>query len=193
MMQRPVCVSCCCEMRAEKNDRRVLLHFDAPPVDTGEPYQLWSGDEYRCPRCGVRIITGWGRDPISERYQEGFEATYLRDEEDGNLRHVHRNPIGADLVLTQDVIDAIRPVIEQRHANLVNEARLDTINKVERRIHEHMKKAHELSRLCDERLEVEDRIQEVRRRAATAWATPDPPAARPLDAGEEPADNSGKE
>ena len=63
-MPRPVCVHCKRELRCSKNGRVLEL------ISAGEPYQLWSGDEFQCPDCGTRVIVGYGREPMAEGFQK---------------------------------------------------------------------------------------------------------------------------
>ena len=65
---RPVCVECRIPMRASKNDRGYLETSD------GKPFRLWSSDEYQCPSCGIRILTGFGYQHIAEHYEEDFQS-----------------------------------------------------------------------------------------------------------------------
>jgi len=55
----PICVPCRLEMRCVKNNRVVR-----DPEAGGFPSTYWLGDEYECPDCGARIVTGFGV-PIS--------------------------------------------------------------------------------------------------------------------------------
>ena len=66
---RPVCVECSIHMVALKNDRGFLTtHSD------GKPFQLWSCDEYVCPSCDHKILTGFGYQPIAEHYEDDFQG-----------------------------------------------------------------------------------------------------------------------
>lgn len=69
----PICVSCKREMRCSKTGRRVVLTTD------GEPYQVLSGDEYACPACKVRVVTGFARGPLAESYMSHFAAFAAED------------------------------------------------------------------------------------------------------------------
>lgn len=53
---RPICVACGVEMSCAKNGRVVEM---ANP-ETGNPLFRWSGDEFRCRACGVRVVVGVG-------------------------------------------------------------------------------------------------------------------------------------
>jgi len=63
---RPVCVHCRVFMIPLKNDRGFMEMAD------GKDYRLWSTDEYRCPKCAVRVLSGFGAGPISESHQGDF-------------------------------------------------------------------------------------------------------------------------
>ncbi len=39
-----------------------------------EPYKLWVGDRWECEGCGHVILSGFGREPISEHYKTDFGA-----------------------------------------------------------------------------------------------------------------------
>ena len=56
-MLTPICVPCRVEMRCSKNNR-LVCDPDVPGVG-GSTY--WLGDEWRCPGCGARIVTGFGK------------------------------------------------------------------------------------------------------------------------------------
>ena len=75
---KPVCVACGIEMYPKKNDVRVVRHASFGP------YQVWSGDLWACRMCPNEIITGWGRGPVAEHFEDGFNdalwaATYHVD------------------------------------------------------------------------------------------------------------------
>ena len=52
----PICVKCRLEMRCVKNRRLVR-----DPETGGFPSTFWMGDEYECPECKARIVTGFGK------------------------------------------------------------------------------------------------------------------------------------
>jgi len=55
-MPRPICVPCRLEMRCVKNNRLVR-----DPATGSFPSTYWLGDEWECPKCGARIVTGFGK------------------------------------------------------------------------------------------------------------------------------------
>ena len=65
---RPVCVKCSCELRPEKNGVGVL-----DMADIGE-YELFDADLWKCPKCGIEIVGGFGRNPISAHYMSDFKT-----------------------------------------------------------------------------------------------------------------------
>ena len=68
MNHRPICSACEVEMRPVKNDIVVIDYAHDPP----QPYQLWSADEWGCPKCPNRIVVGFGAGPIKEYFQDSF-------------------------------------------------------------------------------------------------------------------------
>lgn len=73
---RPICSLCHVEMRCHKNGRHVEI------ISGGMPYQLWSGDEWKCPHCGAGVICNYGREPVAEAH-EGARYRTIRDYEAG--------------------------------------------------------------------------------------------------------------
>lgn len=43
-----------------------------------EPYKIYCGDLFECPRCGHQLVSGFGRGPIAEHYQPNYEAIRAR-------------------------------------------------------------------------------------------------------------------
>lgn len=74
---RPVCVNCRVFMRCKKNDRCVALQSG------GFDYQLWSGDQYQCPECGVSIVTAFGREAMADAGADPERYRTMRDYESG--------------------------------------------------------------------------------------------------------------
>ncbi len=63
---RPVCVPCKCTMEPEKNGFEVVLM-------TPEPYQVFQGDKWKCPRCGHETVAGFGLHPIAESFRDDWK------------------------------------------------------------------------------------------------------------------------
>jgi len=40
--------------------------------DSDVPYKLWKADLYKCPDCGVEIISGFGNSNYAEHFEENF-------------------------------------------------------------------------------------------------------------------------
>jgi len=76
-MPMPICVKCEVEFRPKENDVRVVKWFSSPP----RPCAIWCADLWTCPKCGIEIVVGFGRDSIAEHYQEDFEES-LQNAED---------------------------------------------------------------------------------------------------------------
>lgn len=73
---KPVCVKCKAEMRPQQNGIYIEL------LDTdGHPYQIWSGDKWRCPKCASEIVAGFGLKPIAEYFDSMRYRQFLADVE----------------------------------------------------------------------------------------------------------------
>ena len=79
---RPICASCSTFMRCAKNGVPVEVLSD------GEPYQLWHGDRYACPKCKHEVIAGFPRLPISESYRPEYTGVVSREEQYGPIVRV---------------------------------------------------------------------------------------------------------
>jgi hypothetical protein len=86
---RPICVACQRFYRAKKNGFYFIEGMPragAPRNPTPgtsepehwEPYKLWVGDLYECEGCGHQIVSGFGRGPIAEHYQQDFLERVVR-------------------------------------------------------------------------------------------------------------------
>lgn len=81
-MPKPVCVACERFMRPKHNGVKAI---EGMPIENGalpgraepekwKPYKLWTADEWYCPSCGYRLITGFGLAPNAERHDPGFNS-----------------------------------------------------------------------------------------------------------------------
>jgi len=59
-----VCVKCGVKMRKVQIGIINLELFD-----DGKPYRLWSADLFQCPKCGVQVLSDFGRERIWEHYE----------------------------------------------------------------------------------------------------------------------------
>ena len=64
---RPVCGSCHCEMRPEKNGVGLL------DMASYGPYEIYDADLWKCPKCGMTVIGGFALGPISAHYKADFK------------------------------------------------------------------------------------------------------------------------
>jgi hypothetical protein len=84
-MLKPICVSCGRFFKPLKNGVRVLEQMptvELPQSGKGhgnewQPYKLWQADLSVCYGCGRMIVTGFGRNPISEHYMPEFKKLLL--------------------------------------------------------------------------------------------------------------------
>lgn len=68
-MPRMVCVKCQVKLKPEKNGVTVVETFG---TDSDEPYKLWDADLWKCPNCGVQIVSGFAQHNYAEHYQPDF-------------------------------------------------------------------------------------------------------------------------
>lgn len=69
-MPRPVCVKCRVQLKPEENGVDCIERNES-----GEPYKIWNADLYKCPICGIEVLTGFGRAPIMEHSHPVFDNT----------------------------------------------------------------------------------------------------------------------
>jgi len=67
----PVCCNCECEMNPSKNGRVVEYFANRFRSD-----RLVAGDEYECPGCEARIVTGFGK-PFKEHGERDYAGEAL--------------------------------------------------------------------------------------------------------------------
>ena len=81
----PICVKCQLEMRCAKNNRVV-----ADPEAGGFPSTYWLGDEYECPDCGCRIVTGFGKSFSTHPSAVWGPVLNFEYEREGSLEAIER-------------------------------------------------------------------------------------------------------
>ena len=67
-MRRPICCACRLLMVCERAGVDVELMTGAAP------YQIWSADLFRCPKCDCKIILWFGQMPMAEHFQEKYQS-----------------------------------------------------------------------------------------------------------------------
>ena len=65
-MSKIICVKCECEFRPEQNRVGVI------ETASFGPYKLWRADLWKCPSCGIEVVSGFGRKPVAEHFEESF-------------------------------------------------------------------------------------------------------------------------
>jgi len=73
MAHRPVCVKCEVEMRAEKNGVTVI------DTEQDKATQLWGADLWKCPKCGVKIVMGFGDKPWASRFDDKTDYGFISE------------------------------------------------------------------------------------------------------------------
>lgn len=71
-MPRPVCCKCRTEFRKVKNG---IFVIEMSGVD---PYRIWAADLSKCLGCEAEIVADYGRFPVWERHNEGFDGVLER-------------------------------------------------------------------------------------------------------------------
>ena len=70
-MKQPICVNCRVSLRCEKTG------VDVEAMTGQMPYQIWSGDLFECPSCGIRVISGFGSKPVAEYFDKARYAKFV--------------------------------------------------------------------------------------------------------------------
>jgi hypothetical protein len=65
-MAKLVCVACEIELMPEVNGTLVI------ETASFGPYKVWDADTWKCPKCGVEVVTGFGQRPLMEHFEDGF-------------------------------------------------------------------------------------------------------------------------
>jgi len=48
-------------------------------------YELYDADKWKCPKCGIEVVGGFGYNPISAHYEPDFQKMIKHYEEKGLL------------------------------------------------------------------------------------------------------------
>ena len=75
-MSKIICVKCEVEFRPEENG--VHVH-ELMRADTAI-YKIWDADLWKCPRCGILIVAGFGQKPFAEHFEEDQMRAVLDSE-----------------------------------------------------------------------------------------------------------------
>jgi len=73
-----VCVKCGKSMRPKENGIRAVEMADFGP------YKIWMADLWKCPSCGIEIISGFGNKPEAGHFQPDFTSLLANYEQDDN-------------------------------------------------------------------------------------------------------------
>lgn len=65
-MPKLVCSKDQVELRCALNEVNVIEYSN------NGPYKIWEADEWECPECHVKVITGFAQNPLAESYQANF-------------------------------------------------------------------------------------------------------------------------
>ena len=71
-MPRPICVSCACEMKCERNDQCV----NDPKMDKF-PSTYWLGDKYKCPACESEVVVDFGEGSWNRPESDSIEFSQM--------------------------------------------------------------------------------------------------------------------
>ncbi len=59
MSRQPVCVKCECDLKPEQNG----VYCVETAGTERRPYKVWHADLWKCPNCGIEIVSGYGHGP----------------------------------------------------------------------------------------------------------------------------------
>lgn len=76
----PICVQCQVPFRPFKNGVTVEL------LAAYGSYELWEADEWACPVCDARIITGFAQSPFAHHYDTDYSVQRQREVDAGRIR-----------------------------------------------------------------------------------------------------------
>lgn len=82
-MPKIVCTPCQQTYRVDNNSIVVVTYAQETP------YQLWFADEWKCPTCGHRVVSGFGDNPIWRREDGDFDNVLASYEKSWIIRHEH--------------------------------------------------------------------------------------------------------
>lgn len=71
---KAVCVACELPLAIVKNGYRVEALAKSTNGNHRQYYRV-EGDLYRCPGCGMEIVTGFAREPYAESFQPNYNDT----------------------------------------------------------------------------------------------------------------------
>jgi len=91
-MPKSVCVKCEQELECEKNGVVVveMMHQNT------EIYKLWEADLWKCGKCKVEVVLGFGNQPYMEHYEGDIQATLQKLVDDGRVIVYDKEVCGAD-------------------------------------------------------------------------------------------------
>lgn len=76
-MPKPACPKCSMFYRPKKN--AILVIEGAPDANkVWSPYKVWYADLWHCLSCGHELISGFGKQPVSERHENDFQGWVAR-------------------------------------------------------------------------------------------------------------------
>ncbi len=64
---RPVCVKCNCELHPERNGVGIL------DMAKFGPAEVFDADLWKCPKCGLEVVGGFGSRPIALHFEDAFQ------------------------------------------------------------------------------------------------------------------------
>lgn len=64
MTHNPICVNCQQELRPWENGVIIEDMFNGD-----QSYKLWMGDTWHCGKCGLKVVIGFGQNPLTEHFQ----------------------------------------------------------------------------------------------------------------------------
>jgi len=66
---KSVCAVCGLSLHVEESGITVFEMFQ----NDEKVYRIWQADKWKCRKCFIEIILGFGNQPLSEHFEDGFE------------------------------------------------------------------------------------------------------------------------
>ncbi len=67
MRRKPTCVKCECDLNPQPDE----VYCVETRGEERRPFRIWHADKWKCPKCGVEFISGYGFMPLAVEDEAG--------------------------------------------------------------------------------------------------------------------------